>query len=250
MLAGTVTLPLPVDGPPFSSPKPCGSAEQGRPCRGVSGCRRGRRSGLAGALGAIAGPALPPSCAASGLFCPRHQKRKVAFSRPHPLPPLSTGLRAGCHRHPGGSGGDPMLCARQGGQLSGLQPAHGERSASPLPQGHLLPPGLGPRVAAPSRATGPVGVWTLRGGAFTQLLAPGRPPCAWGSEASVPQAATVFRRAGPVVGLLVRRQPGIKFCSLGILFWLTLSRCCPWGDWGGKEAAPLMQMLQCLSDKL
>lgn len=114
---------------------------------------------------------------ASGLSRPQHQERKVALSRAHPVCALSAGLRAGRHRHPRGRRGDPMLCAGQGSQLPGLQPAHSKRSASWLCPGHLLPPDLGPqgcnsphgllrvsRVQGP----GPVGVQTGQ--------------CVWGSH--------------------------------------------------------------------
>lgn len=119
-----------------------------------------------------------------------------------------------------------MLCAGQGSQLPGLQPAHSERSASQLCVGHL-PLGLGPQgcnsitgcAQSGSRVQGPglVGVQMLRGGTVTHS-------CWHQGGQRVLGAATVSLRARPV-GRLVCQQPGIKLCSLGILFWLTLSLC-------------------------
>ena len=97
---------------------------------------------------------LPPGC-----VCRRHVKKEacafgvLSSSRPaalwpflspaageegglqqgSPPVPLSAGLCAGCHHHPRGCGGDPMLPAGQRSQLPGLQPAHSERSASGHP---------------------------------------------------------------------------------------------------------------------
>lgn len=97
---------------------------------------------------------LPPGC-----VCRRHVKKEacafgvLSSSRPaalwpflspaageegglqqgSPPVPLSAGLCAGCHHHPRGRGGDPMLPAGQRSQLPGLQPAHSERSASGHP---------------------------------------------------------------------------------------------------------------------
>lgn len=83
----------------------------------------------------------------------------------------------------------------------------------------LLAPAWGHRVATPSWAADSQGA---------EFKAQGRRVCrhcvvAQGGR-RVPGAATVSPRAGPV-GQLVRHQPGIKLCSLGILFWLTLSLC-------------------------
>ena len=106
-----------------------------------------REVGLPGQvrLGRLAGPALLLSRVASGLVCPQHQEREVAFRGAHPLSPVSAGLRAGRHCHPRGGGGDPMLCTRQRSQLPDLQPAHSQRSAS-------LPAPPGPRTVREQRS--------------------------------------------------------------------------------------------------
>lgn len=45
----------------------------------------------------------------------------------HSLPCSLSGICARCYRHPRGCGGDQVLHARQGGELTDLQQAHGER---------------------------------------------------------------------------------------------------------------------------
>lgn len=136
-----------------------------------------REVGLPGQvhLGRLAGPALLLSRVASGLVCPQHRERKVAFRGAHPLSPVSAGLRAGRHCHPRGGGRDPMLRTRQRSQLPDLQPAHSQRSASRLPQGRG-------QSGSRGQGQGPAGVWTPRGRTVTRLLAPRRPTCARGLE--------------------------------------------------------------------
>lgn len=67
-----------------------------------------------------------------------------------------------------------MLRARQRSQLPGLQPAHGQRSASRLHQGRC--------VRGQSSRPEAGGVRTPRGGTVTRWLAPGRPTHARGLQ--------------------------------------------------------------------
>lgn len=139
---------------------------------------------------------------ASGLSRPQHQERKVALSRAHPVCALSAGLRAGRHRHPRGRRGDPMLCAGQGSQLPGLQPAHSKRSASWLCPGHLLPPDLGPQGC-----NSPHGLLRVREqssrpracGCANRTVCVGQSLSCWDQgDQDVPGAVTVSVRARPV----------------------------------------------------
>ena len=172
--------------------------------RGFLGGRRCREVGL---LGLVHLKPCRPGLLVSSVPAPGEAggfqagSPSLSPSHSHPLylsPSLShAGLRAGRHHHPRGGGGDPMLHAGQGGELPGLQPPHGERSASCCPApggggrgGHWVP--TWPRAAdrqgaeftAQGRGVRAVGAGQLLSGRATE--GGQGVPRAWGNSGHIP----------------------------------------------------------------